>query len=216
MNYFIERFAAAYRAEMAAFVAMLETGAAPLAGIRDGLEAQRIAEAAIVAMQTGQPVTLTPDWRPKLKGGTHDRARRLSLTACASLSARSPGPTTCSRISAPTSRSRPASATRPPSATSASSSAASSRATPPCSARSSRSHGLDLASGWWSGELAERGVDAEIAAVARHAGLLRDLGCKAMVYGEVAMMTPGAPLDAPMSRRRHDAMPKKSPATPRG
>ena len=64
MNYFIERFAAAYRAEMAAFAAMLETGAAPLAGIRDGLEAQRIAEAAIVAMQTGQAVTLTPDWRP--------------------------------------------------------------------------------------------------------------------------------------------------------
>ncbi len=64
MNYFIERFAAAYRAEMAAFAAMLETGAAPLAGIRDGLEAQRIAEAAIVAMRTGQPVTLTPDWRP--------------------------------------------------------------------------------------------------------------------------------------------------------
>lgn len=64
MNYFIERFAAAYRAEMEAFVAMLATGEAPLAGIRDGLEAQRIAEAAIVAMQTGQPVALTPDWRP--------------------------------------------------------------------------------------------------------------------------------------------------------
>jgi myo-inositol 2-dehydrogenase/D-chiro-inositol 1-dehydrogenase len=64
MNYFIERFATAYRAEMAAFVALLETGEAPLAGIRDGLEAQRIAEAAIVAMQTGSPVTLTPDWRP--------------------------------------------------------------------------------------------------------------------------------------------------------
>lgn len=63
-NYFIERFAAAYRAEMAAFVALLETGAPPLAGIRDGLEAQRIAEAAIVAMRTGAPVTLTPDWRP--------------------------------------------------------------------------------------------------------------------------------------------------------
>jgi inosose dehydratase len=61
---------------------------------------------------------------------------------------------------------------------------------------------LALASGWWSGELAERDVDAEIAAVAPHAELLRDLGCETMVYGEVAMMTPGAPLDAPMSQRR--------------
>lgn len=68
-NYFIERFAAAYRAEMVAFVAMLETGAPPLAGIRDGLEAQRIAEAAIVAMQTGQPVALTPEWRPNPSEG---------------------------------------------------------------------------------------------------------------------------------------------------
>lgn len=63
-------------------------------------------------------------------------------------------------------------------------------------------HGLALASGWWSGELAGRDVDAEMAAVAPHAALLRDLGCTAMVYGEVAMMAPGAPLDAPMSARR--------------
>ena len=51
-------------------------------------------------------------------------------------------------------------------------------------------YGLDLVSGWWSGGLAERGVDAEMAAVAGHAGLLRDLGCTVMVYGEVAMMAP--------------------------
>lgn len=63
MNYFIERFAAAYRAEMEAFVLMITTGEAPLAGIRDGLEAQRIAEAAIVSMDTERPVTLTPDWQ---------------------------------------------------------------------------------------------------------------------------------------------------------
>ncbi len=65
-----------------------------------------------------------------------------------------------------------------------------------------REHALALASGWWSGELAERAVEAEMAAVARHATLLGALGCAAMVYGEAAMMTPGAPLDAPMSRRR--------------
>ena len=63
-NYFIERFAAAYRAEMKAFVQMIDTGETPLVGIRDGLEAQRIAEAAIVAMRTGQPVTLTAEWHP--------------------------------------------------------------------------------------------------------------------------------------------------------
>jgi myo-inositol 2-dehydrogenase/D-chiro-inositol 1-dehydrogenase len=64
MNYFIERFATAYRAEMEAFATLLDTGEAPLAGIRDGLEAQRIAEAALVAMRSGQPVTLSADWRP--------------------------------------------------------------------------------------------------------------------------------------------------------
>ncbi|WP_197435476.1 inositol 2-dehydrogenase [Agrobacterium vitis] len=64
MNYFIERFAGAYREEMAAFIALLQTGLSPLACIRDGLEAQRIAEAAIVSMTRGQPVRIGPDWRP--------------------------------------------------------------------------------------------------------------------------------------------------------
>jgi len=64
-----------------------------------------------------------------------------------------------------------------------------------------QSHDLELASGWYSGELAERGVDAEMAAVAAHAALLRDMGSGILVYGEVAMMTPDAPLDAPMSER---------------
>ncbi|ULJ75567.1 inositol 2-dehydrogenase [Rhizobium gallicum] len=64
MNYFIERFADAYRNEMAAFVSLIETGGRPLAGIRDGLEAQRIAEAALVSMQSGMPVRIGPDWRP--------------------------------------------------------------------------------------------------------------------------------------------------------
>lgn len=64
MNYFIERFTDAYRDEMAAFIRLIETGEAPLAGIRDGLEAQRLVEAAIVSARDGLPVTLTPDWRP--------------------------------------------------------------------------------------------------------------------------------------------------------
>lgn len=64
MNYFIERFAGAYLAEMHAFIDMIEKGTKPLAGIRDGLEAQRLAEAAIVSMTTGSPVHISSDWHP--------------------------------------------------------------------------------------------------------------------------------------------------------
>ncbi|ANG62735.1 inositol 2-dehydrogenase [Marinobacterium aestuarii] len=59
-NYFIERFAMAYRLEMAAFVARLRNGETPLAGIRDGLEAQRLAEAARESHRTGLPVDIAP------------------------------------------------------------------------------------------------------------------------------------------------------------
>lgn len=58
MNYFIERFAEAYREEMRAFLAMIETGAVPLAGIREGLEAQKLAEAALLSMRSGRPVSI--------------------------------------------------------------------------------------------------------------------------------------------------------------
>lgn len=58
LNYFMERFATAYRDEMTAFVDLIETGAQPLAVMRDGLEAQRLAEAATVSMQTGQAVQM--------------------------------------------------------------------------------------------------------------------------------------------------------------
>lgn len=60
---------------------------------------------------------------------------------------------------------------------------------------------LQLASGWYSGFLAEGSVDAEMQSVAPHAALLQQLGATAMVYGECARMVPDAPLDAPMSRR---------------
>ncbi|MDF0699422.1 myo-inosose-2 dehydratase [Rhizobium sp. MC63] len=63
------------------------------------------------------------------------------------------------------------------------------------------SNGLALASGWHSGQLAEKSVDEEMASVAAHAELLKAMGCSVLVYGEVAMMTPGSPLDEPMSRR---------------
>lgn len=74
-----------------------------------------------------------------------------------------------------------------------------------------KDHGLSLASGWYSGELAEREVAAEIEAVAPHARLLQSMGCQIMVYGEVAMMAPGAPLDLPMSHRRV-MLPREVPA----
>ncbi|MBE1159391.1 myo-inosose-2 dehydratase [Dyella acidiphila] len=47
-------------------------------------------------------------------------------------------------------------------------------------------YGLDVVSGWYSGQLATRSVAEEIAAVAPHLRLLAENGCKVMVYGEVA------------------------------
>lgn len=62
-------------------------------------------------------------------------------------------------------------------------------------------HSLSLASGWHSGFLTERNVDAEMADVAAHAKLLSAMGVEAMVYGPVGMMAPGDPLELPMSNR---------------
>lgn len=54
-------------------------------------------------------------------------------------------------------------------------------------------HGLELVSGWYSGRLAKRSVEEEIAAVGPHLKLLADNGAKVMVYGEVADSIQGAP-----------------------
>lgn len=64
-NYFIERFRQAYRDEMHGFVDLIRSGAPPLAGIRDGYEAQRLAEAAIVSMRTGRAIAFGADWTPE-------------------------------------------------------------------------------------------------------------------------------------------------------
>jgi myo-inositol 2-dehydrogenase/D-chiro-inositol 1-dehydrogenase len=64
-NHFIERFADAYRAEMVTFVAMIAGSASSLAGVHDGLEAQRLAEAANVSMKIGLPVRVDRDWQPQ-------------------------------------------------------------------------------------------------------------------------------------------------------
>ncbi|MEP7182488.1 MAG: myo-inosose-2 dehydratase [Betaproteobacteria bacterium] len=55
-------------------------------------------------------------------------------------------------------------------------------------------HGLECVSGWYSGRLAERPVDEEIAAVGPHLDLLARNGANVMVYGEVAASIQGAPV----------------------
>ena len=55
-------------------------------------------------------------------------------------------------------------------------------------------HGLSLVSGWYSGRLAHRSVEEEIAAVGAHLALLADNGATVMVYGEVADSIQGAPV----------------------
>jgi inosose dehydratase len=60
-------------------------------------------------------------------------------------------------------------------------------------------YGLEVISGWYSGRLARRSVEEEIAAVAPHLRLLRENGCKVMVYGEVADAIQGDPV--PLNKR---------------
>ncbi|OJB06196.1 myo-inosose-2 dehydratase [Burkholderia ubonensis] len=55
-------------------------------------------------------------------------------------------------------------------------------------------YGLSLVSGWYSGRLAQRSVDDEIAAVGPHLDLLAQNGATVMVYGEVADTIQGAPV----------------------
>ncbi|WP_292969248.1 myo-inosose-2 dehydratase [Pantoea sp. UBA4549] len=59
--------------------------------------------------------------------------------------------------------------------------------------------GLQLASGWHSGFLADRSVAEEIAAVHSHAELLKASGANVMVYGECGRMPGAHPLDKPLS-----------------
>ncbi|MEO8156346.1 MAG: myo-inosose-2 dehydratase [Betaproteobacteria bacterium] len=59
---------------------------------------------------------------------------------------------------------------------------------------------VELVSGWYSGELARRSVEEEIAAVGPHLQLLSKNGAKVMVYGEVADSIQGK-RDVPLSRR---------------
>ena len=60
-------------------------------------------------------------------------------------------------------------------------------------------HGLACVSGWYSGELARRSVEDEIAAVGPHLELLAKNGANVMVYGEVADAVQG--LATPLYKR---------------
>jgi myo-inositol 2-dehydrogenase/D-chiro-inositol 1-dehydrogenase len=57
-HFFLERYEAAYLAEMEAFLSALETGLAPSPGIRDGVAAQRLADAATLSLGSGEVVRL--------------------------------------------------------------------------------------------------------------------------------------------------------------
>jgi inosose dehydratase len=55
------------------------------------------------------------------------------------------------------------------------------------------SHGLRLVSGWYDGRICDRGISDEFDAILPHLTLLRDLGCKVVVYADT-------------SRGRHDGI----------
>ena len=68
-------------------------------------------------------------------------------------------------------------------------------------------HGLELVSGWYSGQLARRSAEDEIRVVAAHLALLADSGAKVMVYGEVADSFQGMP--APLYKRPRFVRPEQ-------
>jgi myo-inositol 2-dehydrogenase / D-chiro-inositol 1-dehydrogenase len=58
-NFFLERYAEAYRREMRHFADMLRDGRAPLAGYRDGVAALVLAEAAALSVKLNKPVNIS-------------------------------------------------------------------------------------------------------------------------------------------------------------
>ena len=57
-HFFLERYEAAYIAEMEAFIGAINADTSPTPGIADGVAAQRLADAAAKSLETGQPVQL--------------------------------------------------------------------------------------------------------------------------------------------------------------
>ncbi len=61
-------------------------------------------------------------------------------------------------------------------------------------------YGVACVSGWYSGRLASRGIEEEIAAAVPHMSKLQMQGCHVVVYGEVADSVQGE-IDTPVNRR---------------
>lgn len=61
-------------------------------------------------------------------------------------------------------------------------------------------HGLAFVSGWWSGQLLNRSVEQEIAAMRGHFNLLKACGCKVMVFAETSGTVQGR-RDVPVADR---------------
>lgn len=57
-NFFLERYAAAYRHEIEAFIDAMDKGTKPSPSGTDGLKAQLMADAAAKSLETGKPVTI--------------------------------------------------------------------------------------------------------------------------------------------------------------
>jgi len=62
------------------------------------------------------------------------------------------------------------------------------------------SYGLQLVTGWHSGFLTVRSVEAEWKAAEDHVRLLEDCGCQVLVYGECGMLEGDSPWDEPLSQ----------------
>jgi myo-inositol 2-dehydrogenase/D-chiro-inositol 1-dehydrogenase len=58
LNFFLERYEDAYRRELAAFIAAVKGGKEPSPTGRDGLQAQRLADAATESRRSGRPVAV--------------------------------------------------------------------------------------------------------------------------------------------------------------
>jgi inosose dehydratase len=65
-------------------------------------------------------------------------------------------------------------------------------------------HQLELVSGWYSGHILEREVEAEFEAVQPHLALLRDLGCQYVVYADTSRTRDDADLRPVTERPRLD------------
>ena len=63
------------------------------------------------------------------------------------------------------------------------------------------SFGLQLVTGWHSGFLSERSVEAEWKEAEDHVRLLEECGCQVLVYGECGLMEGDSPWDEPLSRK---------------